>query len=139
MGKVDDPDVSAIESMNKQTEAAYIADDWMRFMDFFTDDAIWMPPNEAPLIGKEAMWSWAKQWWDESTIEEMTVSYEEIVVAGDWAFERHNRTTVTVPKAGGESSTSHDKGIWLLRRQADGSWKIARYIWNTNPSPGADT
>jgi len=133
-----DADVAAIESLTEQVRDAYVARDWERFSGFFTNDGVWMPRNSMPLIGKEAWWSWIQGWWDQSAIEQMDVSTEEIVVAGDWAFERHNDTQVTTSKVDGETSQHYFKGIWILRRQEDDSWKIARYIWNRNPDPNAE-
>ena len=129
-------DIAAINAVSDQVREAYMARDWDRFSGLFTDDAIWMPGNLLPLTGKAAWWSFVEGFWNSTAIVEMDVVSDEIVVMGDWAFERHTETTVTVPTAGdGEPSTYRFKGVWLLHRQADGSWKIARYIWNQNPAP----
>ena len=133
-----DADIAAIKNLTEQLQSAYVARDWDRFSGFFTDDGVWMPPDMAPLVGKEAWWSWVKQWWDQVAVERMKVSPEEIVVAGDWSFVRYNETTVYVPKAGGEPGESYFKGIWVLQRQANGSWQIARFIWNISPAPKAE-
>jgi uncharacterized protein (TIGR02246 family) len=133
-----DADIEAIKSLSEQLQDAYIARNWERFSGFFTDDGVWMPPNLEPLVGKEAWWSWAQQWWDQSSVEQLSVSLEEIVVAGDWAFERHSETHVIIPKASGEPSQLYFKGVWILQRQDDGSWQIARYIWNSSPAPTAE-
>ncbi len=132
-GADDEADIAAIKSLSKQAQAAYIARDWEGFASFFTDDGVWMPSGKLPLIGKEAWWSWIGGGWDRGTIDKMDLSHDEIVVAGDWAFERHSESTVST--RGGETRERHYKGVWILRRQADGSWKIARYIWNRNPAP----
>ena len=123
----DSVDVAAIRSMTEQLGEAYVARDWDRFASFFTDDAVWMPPDQPPLIGKEAWWSWIGGGWDQSTIQQLTVNHEEIVIAGDWAFEWHTETQV------GEGWQVNFKGIWILQRQDDGSWKIARYSFNQSP------
>ena len=129
-------DREAIGAVTQQVREAYMARDWDRFSGLFTEDAIWMPGNRLPLTGKAAWWSFVEQSWDRTTVEEMDLVSEELVLAGDWAFERHTETTVTAVTAGeGEPSTSRSKGVWLFHREVDGSWKIARYIWNPNPAP----
>ncbi len=133
-----DADIAQIKNLTEQLKEAYIARDWERFSGFFTDDGVWMPPNMEPLVGKEAWWSFVESWWDQSAVERMTVSHEEIVVVGDWAYERHNETQVVIPRGGGESSELYFKGVWILQRQDNGSWKIARYIWNFSPAPTAE-
>ena len=133
-----DADIAAIKSLTEQAKDAYVARDWEGLSGFFTDDGIWMPPDMTPLVGKEAWWSWVEQWWDQVAVKQMEISPEEIVIAGDWAFERYNEAIVYVPKAGGEPSESYYKGIWILQRQDDGSWRIARFVWNTSPAPAAE-
>ena len=50
-----DADIAAIKSMAEQLGEAYVARDWDRFTSFFTDDAVWMPRGQPPLIGKRGM------------------------------------------------------------------------------------
>ena len=130
MGKLDSADVDAINSMRKQGDAAWEAGDLESFLDTFTDDVVWMPPSQPDLIGKEACRSLAKGLLDQTNFEQVATPSEEIVVAGDWAFDRFRVTWVATPSAGGESSQSNFRGFRVLRRQEDSSWKIARYIWN---------
>ena len=122
-----DADVAAIKSMTEHLSEAYVSRDWDTFASFFTDDGVWMPRGQPPLIGKEAWWSWIGGGWDQSTIQQLTTNHEEIVIAGDWAFEWHTETQVH------EGGQRNYKGIWILQRQDDGSWKIARYSFNRSP------
>jgi ketosteroid isomerase-like protein len=96
-------------------------------------------PGQLPIIGKDAWRATVQGPFERSTVEQLNMPSEEIVIAGDWAFERHNETVVLVDRANGKRRRAHAKGIWILRRQADGSWKFARYIYNVSPSPEADT
>ena len=131
-----DADIAAINAVAEQVTEAYIARDWDRFSALFTEDAIWMPAEILPLTGKAAWWSFVEPFWTSTKVVEMDLVSDEIIVAGDWAFERHSETTVSAPTEGdGEPWTDHYKGVWLLHRQADGSWKIARYIWHWYPAP----
>ncbi len=127
-------EIAAIHTLSESVQKAYIARDWDQFADYFTDDAIWMPNEVSPLTGKDQWWTFVAPFWDTTTVIEMDIVTEEIVVAGDWAFERHSEKQVIRPASGeGDTATYYFKGIWLLQRQADGAWKIARYIWNWNP------
>lgn len=132
----DEADIGAIKAVIEQLTEAYVARDWDRFSGFFTEDAVWVPADLPPLTGKAAWWSFVEQFWDSTAVEEIDLVSDEIILAGDWAFERHTETTTTVPTAGdGEASTSLYKGVWLWHREGDGSWKIARYVWNWFPAP----
>ena len=57
---------------------------------------------------------------------------EEVHVADEWAFERGTYTVTFTPK--GTMLTVQDVGKYLTiyQRQADGAWKMARDIWNSN-------
>lgn len=124
---VDAVDAKTIQDMLEQSADAYVARNWDKFTSFFTDDAVWMPPGQPPLIGKNEWWSWIGGRWDQSTVEQIAVSHEEIVVAGDWAYEWHNETQI------GPGWQRNFKGIFIMHRQEDGSWRIARYCFNHTP------
>ncbi len=62
---------------------------------------------------------------------------DEIEVAGDLTYERYTGRWTVTPKDGSDAVEQAFKGIHILRRQTDGSWKIARDIWNSDePLPG---
>ncbi len=130
----DEESIGEIRQFVTSIEAAYIARDWDRFADHFTDDALWMPNGWHPLQGRAAWWSFAERFWTTTQVVEMDNVSDEIIVSGDWAIERHTEVTTTINE-NKEKRTSRFKGVWILRRVEDGSWKIARYIWNQNPVP----
>jgi len=64
------------------------------------------------------------------------LSPEEVQPAGaEWAFERGTYTITLTPKTGGDPIRDVGKYITLYQRQADGSWRMARDIWNSNNPP----
>jgi len=130
-----DVERKAIEIVIEELTDAYKARDWDAFAGYFTDDGIWMPPGVAPLRGKNAWWSFVQQWWDSSRVMDIGVTTEELVVINDWAIERHTEYQVTTFGESAEPASLYFKGIWIFRRQEDGSWKISQYIWNENTAP----
>lgn len=130
-----DVERKAIKTVIDDLTNAYVARDWVAFAGFFTDEAIWMPPGITPLRGEEAWWSFVQQWWDSSNVTDIGVTTEELVVIDDWAIERHTEYQVTTFGDSAEPVSLYFKGIWIFRRQEDGSWKIAQYIWNENAPP----
>ena len=48
--------------------------------------------------------------------------------AGDWAFHRGRAYTTLRPFGGGEPIAVHSEVVVILRRESDGTWKIARNI-----------
>lgn len=134
-------DETAIRSMASAYTAAIAAGDSQRFLSFFTDDVVIMPPDQPAVRGREAFTAFATPLFDQFTAQE-TFSYIEIRVAGDWAVGTHTYTLTMTPKAGGATTREQGKGVVLLRRMADGSWKFTHAIWNqdqaaTPPTPSS--
>ena len=62
--------------------------------------------------------------------------FEEIKVAGDYAFEWGTYRWTSRPRAGGDPVSSSGKLLRILQRDSDGSWKMYRTI-ATNDSTRA--
>ena len=65
------------------------------------------------------------------TINPITEDRSKIVIEGNWAFDRGIWIEKRTPKDGGETTEVSFGILQLYQRQADGSWKLARSIWNT--------
>jgi len=128
-------DVAAINAIIDGMTDAYAARDWHAFAGFFADDAVWMPPGVAPLRGRDAWWEWVQPWWGDSTVVDIGVSTEDLIVSEKWAIERHVEYQSIIFGEGVEPATLYFKGIWIFHRQETGAWKIAQYIWNENTRP----
>jgi len=127
-----DKDIVAIEAVIDGLTKAYVARDWDSFAQFFAEDGVWMPPGVEPLSGKAAWWEWVQPWWGSSTVVNIGVSTQDLVVIDDWAIERHVEYQSTIFGDAEAPTTLNFKGVWIFHRQKDGSWKIAQYIWNEN-------
>jgi ketosteroid isomerase-like protein len=128
-------DLAAIAVTRDQLTTALIEDDVDGILSPLTDDHITMAPNEPALDDLATL-----RQWHERRIEEYTMdgsfSSLEVRVAGDWAFECWSFPYTLTPKTGGIPVQGKNKGIWIWKRQRDGTWKLARSIWNSdNPLP----
>ena len=121
-------DLAAISLLHHAYVAAHNAADADRLMALFTDDAVLMPMDEPAITGRQAIKEHYEEFFDQSP-SQVSLDPVETRVAGDWAFERI-QVTVTLP--GGEEENRHAdvKYLWILQRMPDGSWKIARAIYN---------
>ncbi|MCK4941914.1 nuclear transport factor 2 family protein [candidate division WOR-3 bacterium] len=101
----------------------------------FTEDGIYMWPGAPAIEGQEALREWFERRFAkvEAHIDSRT---EEIVVCGDWAFERGTSVVNIRQKDSNHFETVRGKYINILRRQPDGSWKIARRIRNRDHPTG---
>jgi len=60
---------------------------------------------------------------------------EEERLGHDWALERGIYWIALTQKTGGKPIRDHCEYITLYRRDADGEWRIARDIWNSDRPP----
>lgn len=124
-------DSADVKAINRLRQEAFGTGDIWDFIDFFTDDTVWMPDGEAPVEGKDAVRTWSTRF-DGQTFEFRTIP-EEIVIAGDWAIDRFVGIKIPVSSTGKKGDPSYYQAFWTLRRQEDDSWKIVHWIWNEHP------
>ncbi len=107
------------------------SDDFDRYFDLFTEDAVWMMPSsfrDVRIEEARTFYRFTRKFrFDQET------SVDEVVVSGDSAFVRIGFNGYLRPKIddGSPPLRSVSRHIWILQRQIDGCWKISRDIWNT--------
>jgi uncharacterized protein (TIGR02246 family) len=128
-------DMATIDAMRASFAEAMSAGDVDGMMSGYADDAVQMPPNEPAVTGKDAIR--ARYQADLEQLDMMLENpAEEIIVKGDWAILRGTYVFGGTPKADGEPIQDTGKYMVTWRRQADGSWRVAHEIWNSdNPPP----
>jgi uncharacterized protein (TIGR02246 family) len=132
-------DMTAIERLHNRDAAAAKKGDVAALAELWTDDAVALPPGEAPVVGIEAIRRWlAASQPDPSQVEilEYLLDFKEVKVLGDEAVE-WGRISVTVRPRGATSSFRSSGNLMrVLKRQSDGSWKVFRSVWNIErPAP----
>ncbi|HUE89883.1 MAG TPA: SgcJ/EcaC family oxidoreductase [Vicinamibacterales bacterium] len=100
-------------------------------MRLFTADAVLLPPGSQPVVGEQAIRVWHEAAWKQNKYECSGI-VDEVQVLGEWGFARGTFSGVLTPASGGAPIRDSGKFINIVRRQADGSWRLARVIWNTN-------
>ena len=129
-------DEDAIRTLIDELAAAVDAGDAAAFRTCYGEGAVEMPPNQPPNVSLAAIEAMANQNFEGLDYSDVRLPIEEISTPGDWAFVR-GTFAITVTPAGGEAAQDSGKWIAIAARQADGSWKITRLIWNSdNPPPG---
>jgi len=127
-------DTAAVKKWFDESTAALNANDGS-IVDLGTEDAVVMYADAPAVTGRDALRARQQVIYDQATFEE-TRSVDEVVISGDWAFVRWAGTGTMTPKDGSEPSVFDRKGIAILQRQPDNSWKMARVIWNSNLPAG---
>ncbi len=136
-GQANQPaDLAAIRAVTAGIIAADNKGDAVAVMQFYADDAILLPPNGAPVTGKDAIRTRYEEGFRHFRFAIFSSS-EETHVFGDWAFDRGTTEGKAIPKADEPSRQIHDKYVVILHREPGGAWKIARLMWNAFEPAGA--
>ena len=122
-------DADAIRRMATEYTQAIADGDRDKFVSFFTDNIVIMPPGAPAMLGRDAAKDFAGPLFDNFTVRE-AINYDEIHVDGDWATGRFSYTMTLTPKAGGAQTTERGKAIAWLRRGSTGAWQFSHWIWN---------
>ncbi len=121
-------DEAAIRAISSSITESLNAADMESFAAVFSDDVMVMSPNRAAFHGPEEVSAFFGDMLQAFKVNYVTTS-EEVVVAGDFAYEVIKTSLTAVVTGEGESVSENSRGIRIYQRQADGSWKIHRYIW----------
>jgi len=87
-----------------------------------TDNAVMMPPEEAPVIGSEAISRHFAGLGADPSVHSEVIGLE---VSGDLACQ-HTRISWD-----GDGGTRYTDSLEVLQKQADGSWQCLFSAWNT--------
>ena len=116
-----------IEKVKAAWIAAVRAGDVGRLLGLVTDDVVAMHPTGKTTQGKQELADDFRRFFAKFRMDQTAIS-KETVVAGEWAFDRARVSTKVTPIVGGEPSQVNSEVIVILRRDADGLWKLARSI-----------
>ena len=130
MPEDEERDRAAIRQLGQDWVEAVHHGDVDRLLDLLTDDVVFMPHNAPSIVGRSAVEQTYRAVFAAFEVEQTFVP-EEIQVGGDWAFVRGTDAIEMKPRAGGAPVVGRGRGISILRRVADGTWKFARGITNT--------
>jgi uncharacterized protein (TIGR02246 family) len=128
-------ELAAVQAVGRAQQAAINAEDVGSIVALYTPDAVSLPPGWELLQGREAI---RRFWEGQVTGVQGTGSYTTTTITGanDLAYEA-GTYTYTYTDTAGVTRTRYGKYLAVLKRQADGSWKLAADTWNFTPPPGS--
>ena len=126
-----------LRDLDVQWSAAAGAKNVEKTVSFYSDDAMVMPPNAPADTTKEAI---RKGWQDLLATPGLVISWKtakvEVAKSGDLAF-LSGTYEVTINDPSGKPVNDHGKYVEVWEKQADGKWKCATDIWNSDlPATG---
>ena len=132
----DKDDLEAIRELHEKDIQASKARDFDTLLSLWTEDGVLLEPGKKPTIGIDAIKAYMDQQREVSKTYAITKyehRWEEIEVIGDWAFEWGYFDAGAEMIGSGEVIAQRGKLLRLLRKQMDGTWKVARVIAHSDP------
>ena len=118
------PDISKVTA---EWQAAYNAGDGAAIAALYTEDGMLMPPNSAPVDGREAIAAFWTQAVAAGGSTELTT--KEVYGSGDMAVE------IGMYSGTNADGTHSDHGHFaVIYKKVDGKWMMYRDMWNSDMS-----
>jgi uncharacterized protein (TIGR02246 family) len=118
-------DVAAIRGAEKALAEAFEASDPTAWVDFYTEDAIFVGPGMPALEGRNALLEAALA----VVISSMEIVADSTLGAEDFAATHGRASWVSGPK-GSDAPQIRRRFLMVWRHDADGRWRIARELLN---------
>ena len=128
-------DEAAIRSLMSSYEAALNASDTHAVMPLYADDGVFMPPYTQSAVGKAAVREAYEKVFKTITLSVKFHVVEVVQMAPFWAFARTNSTGAVTVHATGATSAEGNQELFIFRKGAEGTWKIARYSFAPTDPP----
>ncbi len=128
--------VATIEKLHQQDRDATLLSDPKALADLFTEDAVLLQPGVPPVIGKNGIRAENER----DKVQHPTrkvLNYlhkiKGLQVFGGMAYEWGYFEVTYKDSNRADVRSLHGNSMRVLRRQADGSWKFCRVMWNQAP------
>jgi uncharacterized protein (TIGR02246 family) len=103
-------------------------------MPLYAEDGVFMPPYSQSAVGLAAVRKAYDAVFKAITLNVKFTIAEIVEVGPGWAFARTNSAGTTTDDATGKKSAEGNQELFILKKDDDGAWKIARYSFSsTNP------
>jgi uncharacterized protein (TIGR02246 family) len=131
-------DEAAIRSVLSSYQDALNASNTEAVMPLYTEDGVFMPPNNSSAVGKIAVRRAYDGVFKAITLKvEFTVA-ELVMLSPEWAFVRTNSAGTNKINSTGATGVEGNQELFIFKKGTDGKWRIARYSFSTtNPLPAA--
>lgn len=125
----------AVQSIAKTREAyaaAWRAGDAAAIAALYTADAHVLYPDRVGISGRQAILAYFRGFFGDFPKNAFELRSAEVVVNGDWAFDRGVYRWRGTPAAGGAPEADDGKYLVVLHRESDGAWRVARDMDNSD-------
>jgi uncharacterized protein (TIGR02246 family) len=125
-------DLAAIEKLHQEDIEVTLSQDPKGLVDIWAEDGVRFNPGGPPAVGKQAIETENQKFHamnPDFKVLKYATEIKEIQIVDDWAIEVGNTEAIYKMSAKDDPVNFHFKGMRLLKRQSDGSWKFALVGW----------
>ncbi|MDA1066575.1 MAG: hypothetical protein O3C43_08745 [Verrucomicrobia bacterium] len=97
-------------------------------------DAVWMPQNSAPIVGRDAIRDWSVDFFSSYELEIRAQNIAPLEIGKEMALRRFTTTGVYVDRSTQTQHPFDQKYVDILKLQPDGTWKLTLHMWSSNGS-----
>lgn len=137
-------DQAAVAQLYATWLSAVEEGDRQQYVDLLDENITMVPPGAADIVGREAYAKFLIPVFDNAEYKIESLGDIDIQIEGDIALARYDYIVYVSMKAGVANITdsaaaldqmvNKSKYLDVLKRQADGGWKVLRHMWNEAPS-----
>jgi uncharacterized protein (TIGR02246 family) len=125
-------DLAAIEKLHQEEIEVTLSQDPKGLVDIWAEDGVRLHRGGPPAFGKQAIQAEYQKFHaanPDFKVLKYATDIKEIQIVDDWAIEVGNTKATYKMSAKDDPVSLNFKGMRLLKRQSDGSWKFALVIW----------
>ena len=128
--------------MNEERSLKQVISDYQKYVsagdihgytNLFKEDVVWMPPNAPDRLGKAEVFKAEAGAFDKFNFRFEMTPTEVRQFNNNWAMLLCSSQGVMTPRVGGDGIKFQYRVLFLMEKQQDGRWLIARQIWNQKP------
>jgi ketosteroid isomerase-like protein len=127
--KLSEADIAKIRAMTANFARAAMAHSDSANAVQYTENAVFMPPNQPAVEGRAAIQAWFKAF---PPVAVFTLKVLDVDGHGDVAYERGTYRMVIAGAGKAPALSDHGKFLAVRRRQPDGMWLMSADIFNSD-------
>lgn len=121
-------DLAAIKKLEKADVESTLSQDTNAMTDLWADDGVKIDGPTGPVVGKKAMsevYAKAKGAYPDFKVLKYDPNIQDVQIADGWAIEVGDFAATYKVTAKDDPVSVNSRGARVLKRQSDGSWKLA--------------
>jgi len=132
-------DADPIFESHRRLTAAYLKGDVEAILSLYSDNAVFMAPNEPSVFGKAELQEWHEEYFGSFRIVTVEQTERDVTMLDGWAIERWAYLVALQSLSGEDRIRDDGRFLHVWRLEEDGVWRIAQTMFNSIRPIGSGT